>query len=66
MLPLPEPPDEVVEQFIRQHPGGAEFQEIAQLLGFSHQRCQIIVRTALKKIYRQLSQRNVWHLDDMI
>lgn len=62
----PEPPEEVVEQFVRSHPGGAEFREIAEVFNCSHQRIQQVLAKAIRKVYRQLSQRNIWHLDDMI
>jgi hypothetical protein len=62
----PEPDENTVEAFIRQHPGGAEFQEIATVFGCSHQRIQQVLAKAYRKIYRQLSQRNIWHLDDAL
>lgn len=66
MEPRQEPSIEEVEAFIASHPGGAGFEEIGQVLGFTHQRCQQVLAKALKKIYRQLSQRNIWHLDDAL
>lgn len=66
MLAKPEPDDATVEQFVRSHPGGADFQEIAAVFDCSHQRIQQVLAKAMRKIYRQLSQRNIWHLDDVI
>ena len=63
----PEPDWTTVNQFVADHrDGGAGLQEIADVFGCSHQRIQAVLARAMKKIYRQLSQRNLWHLDDVI
>lgn len=54
MQPLPEPDWQTVNEFIRQHPGGAGFEDIAHLWGVSHQRIQGVARTALRRLHRHL------------
>ena len=57
--PQPEPDWQTVNEFIRQHPGGAGFEDIASLWGVSHQRIQGVARTALRRLHRQLLQRGL-------
>lgn len=52
--PQPEPDWQTVNEFIRQHPGGAGFEDIASLWGVSHQRIQGVARTALRRLHRHL------------
>lgn len=53
--PSIEPSDQEVDEFIRQHGGDiAPFEDIAAVFGFSHQRCQTIARTALRRLHRHL------------
>lgn len=57
--PLPEPDWQTVNEFIRQHPGGAGFEDIASLWGVSHQRIQGVARTALRRLHRHLLERGL-------
>lgn len=62
----PEPPNDVVENFIARHPDGADFQEIADVFGCSHQRIQQVLAKAIRKIFTKMIERGVLHLDDVI
>jgi len=64
--PNPEPDDEVVAAFVAAHPSGGTLEEVSAAIGVTRQRTEQIVKRALRKIYRQLSQRNCWRLDDLI
>jgi len=64
MKARPEPPNEAVEQFIRQHPDGATYAEVAAVLGCSHQRVRIIEINAFAKLVVMLKYR--LPLDDLI
>lgn len=61
-----EPSINEVDAFVRTHPDGANLHEIAAEFGVSHQRINMVIAKALKKIYQQLSQRNIKHLNDIV
>lgn len=62
----PEPDWTTVNQFIQEHPDGGDFQEIADVFGFSHQRCQQLVARAIQKVFTKLIERRILDIDDLI
>lgn len=62
----PEPDWKTIDQFIREHPDGGDFQEIADVFGVSHQRIQQVLAKAIRKINHHLSERRVWDMTDVI
>jgi len=66
MNPRPEPDWTTIEIFIREHPDGGDFEEIADVFHCSHQRIQQVLAKAIRKIFIRLIERGVLHLDDVI
>ncbi len=61
-----EPDWPTVEQFIRQHPGGADFETIALTFNCSRQRVMQVFSKATKKILKQLAERGMNNIHDLI
>lgn len=52
-------PDEVVEEFIQQHPSGASYEAIGEVMGLTRTRVAQIVAQAMQKALRAAVRRGV-------